>query len=211
MKQKAVILTLILALIAGVLTSVYLSSEKNSQPQFVSFYPQPRTLKDFTLTNQHGEPFTKADLQGKWTLAFVGYTFCPDICPTTLAELQQIYPDLQAIKSNKPIQILFISVDPKRDNTARLKKYIQFFNPEFIAASAEHKVLFPLVRSMGMMYAIENSTEDDDYLVGHSGAIVVIDPQAQVIGRFKPELKPGKVAVVNSKQILADMPAIVGK
>jgi len=209
MKQKLIIFALVLALGAGLLVSIYIAPPQAQQTQFASFYPQPRVLKDFNLKNQHGDLIGLRELKGKWTLAFVGYTFCPDICPTTLAELKRIYPKLQAVEGDNPIQVLFISVDPKRDSVARLNEYIQFFNPEFIAASAKHKVLFPLVRSMGMMYAIEDSTEDDNYLVGHSGAVVIINPEAQVIGRFKPELQPGKIAVVSGDQILADMPAIV--
>lgn len=209
MKQKFVIFGLVLALAGGLLAAIYVAPPQVQQPQFASFYPQPRVLKDFNLKNQRGELIGLEELQNKWTLAFVGYTFCPDICPTTLAELKRIYPELQTIEADNPIQVLFISVDPKRDSVARLNEYIQFFNPEFIAASAKHKVLFPLVRSMGMMYAIEDSTDDDNYLVGHSGAVVIINPQGQVIGRFKPELEPGKIAVVSGDQILADMPAIV--
>ncbi|GAB3014472.1 SCO family protein [Bowmanella dokdonensis] len=208
MKQKILIgLALILALAAGVYLSIHIAPP--SGPQYASLYPQPREIPDFALINQHGETFGKEALRGKWTLAFTGYTFCPDICPTTLAELKGIYPQLQQISPD--IQVLFLSVDPNRDTTERLLEYVNFFEPAFIAATAEHKELFPFVRSLGMMYAMSESTDNPDYLVDHSSSLTIINPQAQVVGRFKPTLAPGQMAVVNPQQILADMPVIIGR
>jgi protein SCO1/2 len=211
MKQKLIVaIAIVVAIAAGAYVSLVVAPTLNpKEPEFVRLYPQPRELADVALIDQHGQDFTKTELEGKWTLAFVGYTYCPDVCPTTLAELKGIYPQLKAIKSDNPLQVLFLSVDPNRDKTERLKEYIDFFNPEFVAASAQHKVLFPLVRSMGMLYAISDPTDDPDYLVSHSASVVVINPQAQVIGRFQPSAAPGQVAISDSQQILADMPALM--
>ena len=210
MNQKVVYLALAVALIAGVYLSLIVAPVSSSkEPEFIKLYPQPRELAEVALTDQNGDAFTKANLENKWTLAFVGYTYCPDICPTTLAELKNIYPQLSEIKSDDPLQVLFLSVDPNRDKTERLKQYIDFFNPEFVAATAEHKILFPLVRSMGMLYALSDPTDNPDYLVSHSASVVVINPQAQVIGRFQPTAEPGQVAISDSQQILEDMPAIM--
>ncbi|WP_416306839.1 SCO family protein [Neptunicella sp. SCSIO 80796] len=207
LKSVFIGLLLILSLAGGIYLSAVIKPD--DQIQYANLYPQPRELGDFQLTDQNSQPLDKTRLQNHWTLTFVGYTFCPDICPTTLAELQSIYPDLQKIDSQFPIQILFISVDPKRDTTERLKQYIEFFNPQFIAASAEHKTLFPLIRKMGMMYGMNDSTDNENYLVDHSASVVVVNPSAQVIGRFKPEHKLGQPAISSGQQILADMPAIV--
>lgn len=198
-------------LIASLAGGIYLSTviSPNESIQYADLYPQPRTLGDFELTDQNGQPLTANQLKDHWTLTFVGYTFCPDICPTTLAELQSIYPALQRIESQYPVQVLFISVDPGRDTTARLKEYVNYFNPQFIAASAEHKTLFPLVRKMGMMYGMNESTDGDNYLVDHSASIVIINPAAQVIGRFKPKHELGKPAISDGQQILTDMPIIM--
>jgi protein SCO1/2 len=197
-----------LALLVGVLLAITISPPK-SEPQYINMYPQARALPAFSLLDHNGEVFELSHLQNHWTLIFVGYTFCPDICPTTLAELKGIYPQLQKIESTHPIQVVFLSVDPKRDNTARLNEYIQFFHPEFIATSGGHDQLFPLVRAMGMMYSISESTENPNYLVDHSSSVVLINPQAQVIGRFKPEFTPGKLAVSDGQKILLDLPALV--
>ena len=146
-----------------------------------------------------------------WSLVFVGYTYCPDICPTTLAELKSIYPELQKIPSDYPIQIVLLSVDPKRDIPERLNEYINFFHPDFIAVSGEHSQLFPLVRAMGMMYSMSESTDNPNYLVDHSSSVVVVNPKAQVVGRFKPEFVVGKLPISEGQKILADMPAIISQ
>lgn len=198
-----------IALIGGIALATVIAPPGSGEPKYLQSYPQPRALNEFELSDQRGAPFTNQDLLGHWTLAFVGYTFCPDICPTTLAELRRVYPQLTEVESQDPIQIWFISVDPKRDDTSRLNEYINFFNPEFVATSGEHSQLFPLVRSMGMMYAISDNTENPDYLVDHSSSVIVINPKGQVIGRFKPHLEPGKLAVSDGDQIAADMPIVM--
>ena len=178
-------------------------------PEYARLYPKPRALGEVNLVDQNGNAVTQDWFKNKWTLTFVGYTFCPDICPTTLGELKGIYPQLQAIQTQYPIHILFMSVDPKRDTVSRLKEYIQFFHADFHAVTAEHKDLFPVVRAMGMMYSIADSTENNEYLVDHSASVVVINPRGEVVGRFMPQASPGQVSVSEGKQIVADMPVII--
>lgn len=210
MKQNVLIgMIAVISLVLGVFIAVKIAPPGAEAPRYMQVYPQARELKDFALYDQHGEVMDKARLADKWTLAFVGYTFCPDICPTTLAELKRIYPTLKELNGDNPIQVLFLSVDPARDTQPRLLEYVNFFNEEFIAASGEHKELFPLVRSMGMMYSIADDTSNPNYLVDHSASVVVINPQGQVMGRFKPHLEPGKIAVSDGEQILTDMPLLV--
>jgi protein SCO1/2 len=102
-----------------------------------------------------------------------------------------------------------MSVDPKRDTPERLNEYINFFHPDFVAVSGEHSQLFPTVRAMGMMYSMSESTDNPDYLVDHSSSVVVINPKAQVIGRFKPDFAPGKLPVSDGTKILADLPFVI--
>ncbi len=210
MNQKWIFgLVALVSLIVGLYFATVVAPPEPAAPQHASLYPAPRQLPEFSLYDQNNQAFTNEQLMGHWTLAFVGYTYCPDICPTTLAELKQIYPQLQQIESKHPVQIWFISVDPQRDSAERLNQYINFFNPDFIASSAEHKVLFPLIRAMGMMYSMSGDTDSEDYLVDHSAAVTIINPQGQVIGRFKPEMVPGQLAVSDSQKILTDMPILM--
>ena len=205
MSRLNLALIALVALIVGIVIAVTIAPPKSDETQYIKLYPQARALPDFSLTDSRGQPLTNKNLQNQWTLVFVGYTFCPDICPTTLADLSSIYPELQRIEGPYPVKVAFISVDPARDTTERLAEYIDFFEPEFIAATGEHADLFPFVRAIGMMYSTSQSTDDENYLVDHSSSVVVVNPQGHVVGRFKPEFAPGKVAVSDSKRILHDM------
>ncbi|MDP5041167.1 MAG: SCO family protein [Paraglaciecola sp.] len=194
-----------IALVIGIVAALTISPKQSAEEQYLSRYPQPRALPDFQLTDNRGQSFTSAQLKDHWSLVFVGYTFCPDVCPTTLADLDRVYPQLKAMPSDYPIQVVFLSVDPKRDTSERLDEYVNFFDPEFIGVSGEHKYLFPLVKAMGMMYSMSDSTDNPNYLVDHSSSVVLVNPQAQVIGRFKAKFEPGKIALSDSQLILADM------
>lgn len=177
-------------------------------PKYVQLYPVPRALAPVTITDHQGNQITNEWFKDQWTLIFMGYTFCPDICPTTLAELKQLYPQLQSIEAKHPVKVLFLSVDPNRDTQERLNEYINFFHSDFVAATAEHKALFPFVRSMGMAYAIAESTDKPDYLIDHSASVVVVNPNGHVMGRFKPEHKPGEMPISDGEQIMHDLPLI---
>jgi protein SCO1/2 len=201
-----------IALVVGVVAALYIKPPSNNvKMQHVSLYPQVRALPDFQLVDHNDKAFTPQNLMGHWSLIFVGYTYCPDICPTTLAELKGIYPELQKIPSEFPIQIVLLSVDPKRDTPKRLNEYINFFHPDFIAVSGEHPQLFPLVRAMGMMYSMSESTDNPNYLVDHSSSVVVLNPRAQVVGRFKPDFVAGQLPISEGQKILEDMPAIMSQ
>jgi protein SCO1/2 len=216
MQQKWLGLIAVLALVLGVYLALTIAppqtdkqGDLSTQTEYLSWYPQARALTDFELSKHDGSVMTNEDLKGNWTLAFVGYTFCPDICPVTLAEINNIYPQLQASVSDTPLQVWFLSVDPNRDTVERLGEYVSYFNNDFIATTGPHTVLFPLVRSMGMMYAISESTDNPNYLVDHSASIVVINPAGNIIGRFKPKHVPGQLAISDVGQVLNDMPILL--
>ena len=118
------VLLAVAAMVAGVL--LYQFSQASAEPELALVYPQPRALADFTLTDQHGETVNRERLYNQWTLAFVGYTYCPDICPLTLAKLAGVQPDLAAMVK-QPLKVWFISVDPNRDTTEQLNNYVSYF------------------------------------------------------------------------------------
>jgi len=178
---------------------------KLPSPEHALYYQESRVVKPFELMDHHGQAFTKDQLNKKWSLVFFGYTSCPDICPTTLQNLNFIYDDLKAIAPNS--QVLLVSVDPQRDSQEKLAQYIAYFNREFIALRAGHEVLFPFARNMGLMYAI--SGEGDNYLVDHSASLVLINPAGKVAAIFKPEQAVGTVPSIDSDKLLSDYQKIV--
>ena len=103
--------------------------KKSLQELDALVYETAKPLSDFSLNDQQGELVTKKQFLDQWNLVFLGYTSCPDICPMTLAKLNNVYKNLQA---NYPLQVWFISVDPKRDIAQKRKEYIDYFNPDFL-------------------------------------------------------------------------------
>ena len=194
-------------LLVIVVLSLFLSacsSENDPQNLNALVYENAKSLSDFTLKNQHGEPVTKAQFKGQWNLVFLGYTSCPDICPLTLAKLNAVYKELEA---DYPLQIWFVSVDPNRDTAEKRKQYIDYFNPNFLAVSGEHKDLFPVVRELGLIYAISDTTKAD-YAVDHSASVALVDNTGALRAIFKPEFKQGSVPLINSTQLTQEFKVI---
>ncbi|WP_019029281.1 SCO family protein [Colwellia piezophila] len=190
------------------------------EPEYALYYQQARPLSAFTFTDESGLPFNNSQLQGKWSLVFFGYTSCPDVCPITLQNLNFIYDEITAIADNS--QVLLVTVDPKRDSITKLAKYIAYFNKEFKALRAEHDVLFPFSRNLGLMYAItskENSKQvsnaseeqaaDENYWVDHSASLVLINPEGKVAAIFRPEQEVGQAPVIDNDKLLSDYQKIV--
>jgi|TARA_B110000196_G_scaffold43428_1_gene33765 protein SCO1/2 len=194
-------------LLVIVVLSLFLSacsSENDPQNLNALVYENAKSLSDFTLKNQHGEPVTKAQFKGQWNLVFLGYTSCPDICPLTLAKLNAVYKELEA---DYPLQVWFVSVDPNRDTAEKRKQYIDYFNPNFLAVSGEHKDLFPVVRELGLIYAISDTTKAD-YAVDHSASVALVDDTGALRAIFKPEFKQGSVPLINSTQLTQEFKVI---
>lgn len=186
-------------------------------PEYALHYKQARPISAFTLTDELGQPFSNEQLRDKWSLVFFGYTSCPDVCPTTLQNLNFIYEDLTTIASNS--QVLLVSVDPKRDSTEKLEQYIGYFNPNFKALRAEHDVLFPFSRNLGLMYAITSKETskgevdvpagDENYWVDHSASLVLINPAGKITAIFRPEQVVGEVPSIDNEKLLSDYQKIV--
>ncbi len=194
-------------LLVIVILSLFLSacsSENDPQNLNALVYENAKSLSDFTLKNQLDEPVTKAQFKGQWNLVFLGYTSCPDICPLTLAKLNAVYKELEA---DYPLQIWFVSVDPNRDTAEKRKQYIDYFNPNFLAVSGEHKDLFPVVRELGLIYAISDTTKAD-YAVDHSASVALVDDTGALRAIFKPEFKQGSVPLINSTQLTQEFKVI---
>lgn len=202
------LLLAIAAVVAGGLS--YKLWQQPAEPKSALVYPQARNLQEFQLVDQHGQPAGREQLYQQWTLAFVGYTYCPDICPLTLAKLAGVQPELAAMVK-EPLKVWFISVDPQRDSVEQLNNYVNYFQqPAVLGLTAGHDQLFPFVRQLGLMYAL-NSNAEGNYLVDHSASVVLINPQGQLVAMFKPEMAIGQVPVIDTEQLLADFPLVLAK
>jgi protein SCO1 len=138
-----------------------------------------RTLADFSLIDDQGRSFGPANLRGHWSLMFFGYTNCPGFCPTTLITLAAVEKQLRAAKLTAP-QVIFVSVDAKRDTPAQLAKFVPYFDPEFIGLTAvDQPSIERQAKKWGIAVAILPGG-GDDYMVDHSGAIFVINPEGRI-------------------------------
>jgi protein SCO1/2 len=140
----------------------------------------PRPLADFSLIDNQGRSFGTANLHGHWSLMFFGYTNCPDFCPTTLTTLATLEKQLRAAKSVAVPAVIFVSVDAKRDTPAQLNSFVPAFDPDFIGLTASNQPdIEAIARRWGVAVAIK-SAPNGDYIVDHSAAIFVIDPNGNL-------------------------------
>ncbi|WP_375056330.1 SCO family protein [Zobellella sp. DQSA1] len=206
--SKLIWIVAVTLLIAGTLSGIaWYNNRENSLTEAVVVYPEPRPLKDIALLDADGRPFTEQQFAGRWSLVFVGYTFCPDICPTTLADLARIYPELQQL--NEPVQVVFVSVDPVRDTPERLKAYTAYFNPDFVAVTADHEWLMPAVQQLGLIYGVYER-EERDYLVDHSASISLVNPRGQLHASFRPSFdEQTQMPLVDGTELVRDLSRIV--
>ena len=205
--QEKLILLLVaaIALFAGQI--FYQLSDEKQYSELVQVYQPERELKLFELIDEQGQPFNNASLEGKWSLVFLGYLSCPDICPMTMAKLSGVLPKLNG-NSTKPVQVLFVSVDPLRDLVDKRQKYVDYFHPDIKGLGAQHKALFPFVTNLGLMYSVPTG-EEENYYVDHSASIALINPSGNIAAMFKPEVVVGQVPTINTKVLLADFQTLV--
>jgi len=160
----------------------------------VRLFSSVRPLPGYALEQSDGTPLTPDELQGHWTVVFLGFTHCPDVCPTTLSELAQAQKQWAAIDEASRPRVLFVSVDPERDTPAKTGEYAAYFHPDTLAATAPEPALNNFATSLGLVYMKVATGADDDYTMDHSSALVVIDPQGRQAGLIRPPLVPADIA-----------------
>ncbi len=163
-------------------------------------YPVPKQVDVAPLIDRHGQTWTVEQLRGRYSLVFFGFTHCPDICPAALAMLKSAADRWRAeLPPEQQPQVVFVSVDPKRDTPEQLGKYVDFFDPDFTAVTATDEVLLPWTRSLGIVYVYTPTGPGEfDYTVDHSGSILLLDPQLQLVGLFRP---PQTVAQISDTML----------
>lgn len=131
-----------------------------------------RSRVAFNLFTQHGAPFTERDIAGLPTALFFGFTFCPDICPTTLVDLSS---DLEALGADGDrIKVVFVSIDPDRDTQARLEEYMSSFDPRIVAVSGSPESIAAIASAYGAKYR-KVPTPSGGYTFDHSSAVFLLD------------------------------------
>jgi len=187
MKKLSTILMIIVAVTALFAGFWFGANEDTSsiKPAVIqgAIYPRAKILNDFELLDQQSNKITKTDFLNHWSLIFVGYSHCPDVCPTTLAVLNQVDGFMleQNLKSPK---IVFLSIDPERDTPQVLKPYVEYFNKAILALTGKPAEIKKMTQQLNAVYrkakGASGDIKNDDYLIDHSSALMLINPNGNL-------------------------------
>lgn len=194
MRKILFVLLFIVCVIAGAFSYRYFSAPeadpldayKITEMESGFIYPQPQVLNDFELVDQDEQAFTKDSLKSRWTFVYSGFTNCPDICPTTLAELKKTYKILSDKGIADKVTVVLVSVDPGRDTPEKLKQYIHYFNPDFKAATGTEEALLGFTKQINVVYTpiTDEDKANKNYNVDHSSQVVLLNPDADMVAVF---------------------------
>ena len=156
-------------------------SKENYQEFGFDERPMPKSLSNFSLLNQEGEKVDANSLIGQQSLIFFGFTFCPDVCPTTLSIL-----NMAIAKLKNPPRVILISVDPERDTVPLLKDYVKSFNPNFEAFTGHIDEINNIANQLEAGFRKVPGDSESDWTVDHTGNIVVINAKGEFQGLIRP-------------------------
>lgn len=178
-----------LALLVAVLGLgvVPLSSARHGASQPVNRASAGWPVDRFTLTDQHGKPFTEQRLEGRWTFVLLGDTRCGEPCAAALAALRGMCERIARTEALKTTQVLFVSLDPNRDASDRLREYMAPYDEHFVAASASKETLESFVDELGAVDSLaadRGSPPVNDHR--YPGSLFLVGPDGVVRGEFLP-------------------------
>ncbi len=157
---------------------------------------------NFTLTDQDGERYGKADLAGKVSYLYFGFTHCPNVCPVGLANLAMTNRLLTAEERAKA-QMVFISVDPERDTPAVLKDYVPFFDPSFVGLTGTAEEIAAVAKDYGVFYNAHPLEGTDDYTVDHSSTVFMLDAKGNLLATYRhDQLANGEAMAKDLRRVL---------
>lgn len=203
--QKTVfILVALVALILGLTINKVLNGRGQGNPTElidagIILLPQSRAVPELEMNDENGQPVRVDQLKGKWSLVFFGYTFCPDICPTTLAQLRKVKSELPK-EAVERMQVVLVSVDPNRDTPAQLKQYLGYFDKDFRGLTGSLEATQKLANALSIPF-IPADTSKPGYTVDHSGNLALIGPDGAQRGFVR--------APFNNQKLVAQLPGLV--
>jgi protein SCO1 len=178
MDRKTLLVGLIAFVLIGlVATGVLLFSRPDTFRGTTYTEPYP-AAPDIRLMRAGNHSFQLSETRGKVVALFFGYTSCPDVCPTTMAELKQALEKLG--DQAKQVQVLFVTVDPQRDTPERVQEYVNHFNPHFIGLSGSEAELAKVWNSYGVFREVAEGTSAAGYVVSHTARVTLIDQQGNL-------------------------------
>ncbi len=172
MKSKYMVIS---GILAGLILVVVGIAVLRPRPFHGMVVQSPELAHDFVLNASNGNTVSLSDYRGKLVILYFGYTFCPDVCPATLANTGKA---LQLLgRKAEQVQFIMVSVDPERDTPDRLGEYVTYFHPSFVGVTGEPDQLAELAALYGIYYEKHEGTAATGYLVDHSATMAVIDQE----------------------------------
>ncbi len=159
----------------------------------ISIISPPVSLPQINLVDHNGSAVSVDNFRGQWSMAFFGYTHCPDVCPTSLATMKRVATRLREEGQERGTRYLFVSLDPFRDGPEVIKDYVTFFDPAFIGITGEKVEIDKLAERVGVIYDYEGDVRDDDFIVNHYAAILIFDPKGRLRAHILPPHSVDKV------------------
>jgi protein SCO1/2 len=196
---RVVLWVLIVAIVGGLGTYVVLREAPQQKADNGLMKPVAGIGGAFSLLDQKRRPFTEKNLLGTPTAMFFGYTFCPDVCPTTLLEATTWMKELGA--ESDRLRVVFVSVDPDRDTPEKLDEYLTSFDPRFVGLSGSHEETDRIVKAF-RVYARKVEGKGGDYTMDHTAATYLIDPQGRFVGVINFQ-EPTDKAMIKIRRLLA--------
>jgi cytochrome oxidase Cu insertion factor (SCO1/SenC/PrrC family) len=146
----------------------------------------------FRLTDQNKMVRTEKDFQGKYMLVFFGYTYCPDVCPTTLAVMADALEKIGSLADR--VRPVFITVDPQRDTPEKIKSYLASFGPRFVGLTGSVSDIAAVAKEYRVYYREHAAENGGEYTVDHSGVVYLMDPNGMFVANYSLETSPDMLA-----------------
>jgi len=158
--------------------------------------PSGKIINEFKLKDHKNNFFTNKSLKNNWSLLFMGYTHCPDVCPATLNIVKQVHELMNEQGQISP-QMVFISIDPERDTPERLAEYVSYFNKDFVGVTGELRQLEVFASNLSIFFkkaaGSSGDINSDDYLMDHSASLVLVSPDGNVTSYLSAPHTPKKI------------------
>lgn len=182
--------------------------------EVITPFPQPRPIPSFELQSADG-PVTPESLAGRWTVVFVGFVSCPDVCPTTLTDMAKAQSVWTALPENIRPRLMFVSIDPERDTPELLAGYARHFHPDTLAVTqTDAAALEAFTSSLSLVY--RKVPLGNTYTMDHSSSMVLLDPEVRVAGVIRPVMPAGAVpgggavATIDPQKVARDLMRLAG-
>ncbi|MFI9653772.1 SCO family protein [Guyparkeria sp. GHLCS8-2] len=174
-----------------------LAGYESPEPLVLRAPEAPMPVPGVVLDGVDGPVDASALFAGRWTLLYVGYSYCPDICPTELGQLSRILPALQENSPQFDWQVVFLSVDSERDTPAHLEKYTAFFSEEFVPVTGSREAIDAVTGAVKAGYRIgEHAPGERRYSVDHDTGFRLIDPQGRMLALLPGPHHPDQVVTM---------------